>query len=271
MSYRIIQPSSVLAPYVHFYWYLDSTIEEGEIHMQRIIPTGLPEWTFYFDDQPTYQLKQRKWNSYSMISGQHYGFYDIQVSGHLQLFSVVFKPFAASSLLNMPISELRDLTIPASNCVIDAGDVAESLYEMDAISGKIKYIENYLLSILKRLQPSGIDRLASVFDLINQHMAQVTVDQMASLACYSRKQFERIFTGVVGISPKRYLRILRFQAALHLRSMSSKYSLTNLAMDSGYFDQAHMINDFKAFAGTTPKKFFQDCSTQSDYFYTGRS
>lgn len=103
-------------------------------------------------------------------------------------------------------------------------------------------------------------------ELIKKAKGMVDIDFLSQQACLSRKQFERLFSEHIGISPKQYLRIIRFQSALHNNSQSNHWSMTQLALESGYYDQSHFINDFKALTGLTPKKFFADCDSVSDFF-----
>jgi transcriptional regulator GlxA family with amidase domain len=72
----------------------------------------------------------------------------------------------------------------------------------------------------------------------------------------SARQFDRAFTRQVGMAPKVYARMLRFQRALALKQAGSASSWTQVAQAAGYFDQAHMIRDFRAFADATPTQFF---------------
>jgi len=66
--------------------------------------------------------------------------------------------------------------------------------------------------------------------------------------------------------PKRFLRTIRFQSAIYRKQLDNTISLTQLAMDCGYYDQAHFTNEFKTFTGMLPKEFFKNENVLSDYF-----
>jgi AraC-like DNA-binding protein len=70
----------------------------------------------------------------------------------------------------------------------------------------------------------------------------------------------------VGTSPRQFLKTVRFQNALHTKFNQKSVSLTQLACDCGYYDQSHMINDFKSLSGFTPGEYFACCEPYSDYF-----
>ncbi len=95
------------------------------------------------------------------------------------------------------------------------------------------------------------------------------VRQLASAFNLSPRQFERKFKQYAGFSPKLFSRITRFQAAMSRyepagKKQSSK-SLTQIAFECGYYDQAHFIHEFKTFSGYHPKKYFSGKAEGIEY------
>ncbi len=78
---------------------------------------------------------------------------------------------------------------------------------------------------------------------------------------------ERIFQAHIGISPKQYLKIVRFQNAIFIKQNSKAITLTDLAYEAGYYDQSHFIKEIKDLAGKTPKKLFESEEIISHLFY----
>jgi AraC-like DNA-binding protein len=78
------------------------------------------------------------------------------------------------------------------------------------------------------------------------------IEQAASLSCLSMKQFERKCKERIGMNPKMYARILKFSKAYRLHEALPQLSWTKIAYEAGYYDQMHMIKDFKVFAGVNP-------------------
>ncbi|MCG8308327.1 MAG: helix-turn-helix domain-containing protein [Cytophagales bacterium] len=267
MGYSIIEPSAFLTPFIKQYWVMDGNLKDGASHMQRIVPSGFLEWTFYLGDPPAYLRDGKEERSFAMISGQQYGFYDISVTGHLELFSIMFTPFGARYLFNFPISEFSDQSIPAELIYKSLNDeVASGLFEAKTPEEKRKVVEKSFLKILNRTTFGNLERVIFIFHRINESKGNVDITKLASHACWSRKQFERNFYDHVGITPKKYLRIVRFQHALHVKELRPDISLTQLAVTCNYYDQSHMINDFRYLAGISPKEYFAACTPYSDYF-----
>jgi AraC-like DNA-binding protein len=79
-----------------------------------------------------------------------------------------------------------------------------------------------------------------------------TMGQIASLACLSLRQFERVSKDRLGMSPKLFARLVRFSKAYRMRENFLHLRWTTIAHQCGYFDQMHFIRDFKEFAGVAP-------------------
>ncbi|MBC8182113.1 AraC family transcriptional regulator [candidate division KSB1 bacterium] len=75
-----------------------------------------------------------------------------------------------------------------------------------------------------------------------------------------------MFSKFIGITPKQYLKTIRFQLSLHKKAQNDKLNITELAYESGYYDQAHLINEFKSLTGQTPKQYFDKNISFSDFF-----
>ena len=97
---------------------------------------------------------------------------------------------------------------------------------------------------------------------------QISVNELSSIACLSKKQFERLFLSFVGINPKEYTRIVRFQKALaQMQHQAGKeINQAQIAYTSGYADQSHFIREFKKLCGYTPVSLLKISNPYSDLF-----
>ena len=84
------------------------------------------------------------------------------------------------------------------------------------------------------------------------------VVELADKMNINRRNMERRFTSAVGLSPKQLSRVARLQATVKMLDEKQYNSLTSLAYENGYYDQAHFIKDFKEFTGLSPKSFFSE-------------
>ncbi len=269
MEYHISKPSLFLNTFVKQYWAIESCIPQGVEHMQRIIPNGLSELIYYFNDKPESTDKNICISARTVVTGQLSKHYDLKVTGNLSMFSIVFQPFALSAFIGFPSSEFLNKAIPirflfkgSVNELEDRLALAKSFYQ------RINIVETFLQNLLHKRSKYQfyLSRIKHSIQLINQTKGMVNIDKLADEACFGRKQFERAFLETVGISPKQFLKVIRFQNAIHEKAISNQLNMTALTYKCGYYDQSHMTNDFQKFSGLSPKKFFDEYQAYSDYF-----
>ena len=87
-----------------------------------------------------------------------------------------------------------------------------------------------------------------------KHRGTIKIDDLVKKACISNRQFERTFKDRMGVSPKFYSRLVRFGKAWLLKENNPYMTWTQVAYECNYFDQMHLVRDFKVFADTNPKE-----------------
>lgn len=268
-SFQIVLPSPALAPYIRHYWLLET--DSIARNTERIIPSGNMQMLFYRGNPVSLASRQdiRQLDSQSVICGQFIGFSDLSYTGNVKILAVVFQTYAASVFFRMPVSEFCDRKVTAD----ETGDRElqeledRILYEADD-RNCIRMIEQFLLHRLNPPKAYNLERMHSAVSMINRKRGEVRISELASSVFLSTKQFQRIFTGHVGISPKDFLRIIRFQHALYTLQSTPNLSFSQLACACGFYDQPHLINEFKVFSGYTPKEYLAICAPYSDYFFS---
>ncbi|MDA3891702.1 MAG: helix-turn-helix domain-containing protein [Salinivirgaceae bacterium] len=268
MSFSFANPSHQLSPYVKQYWALESSAHHKSEHIQRMVPNGLMELMIYLGNRPETLDKNKGLTENTLISGQQKRYYDLKVSGNISLFSISFLPYGAMMFFDIPLNELYDKNIPLKyiigNRIIH---LEEKLFEAASFKEKTKIVDTFLKKQLhKNSKEYELQRIYKTVYEINKTRGLLNIETLAEKACLSRKQFERTFLDYIGSSPKQFLKIVRFQNAIFQKQKNHNMPLTELAHLCGYFDQAHMINEFKTLAGMTPRKYFTDCEPFSDYF-----
>jgi AraC-like DNA-binding protein len=268
VSYYLSKPSQFLSQYVKHYWAIEDCVPKEEKHIQRIVPNGLIELMFYLGDRPTSLNENKNIAENTILSGQQKGYYDIVVSGKLSLFSISFQPYGAKVFFNTPSNELFDQNIPLKYLLKDNVDRLEcELYETDSFGKRVSLVEGFLCNQLRNsAKEYEINRIRKSVALINNSFGLIDIESLSSFACLSRKQYERTFAEYIGASPKQFLRIVRFQNTLYKKEKNRNIHLTELAYNCGYYDQSHMINDYKLLTGITPSQYFSECDSHSDYF-----
>jgi AraC-like DNA-binding protein len=257
-----------LSQYVKQYWSIDNCIHSGNEHIHRIVPSGLFELVFYLNDKPQSKDQQKIVSDNIIITGQLKSYHDLVITGNLSLFAIYFLPHGLSMFLDIPIKELFNQSVPLRLIIKDkVNKLEDELSSEKSFEKRIIIAENFLISqIRKNEKKYKYDRIRHIINKINQTKGVIEIKDLVADSFLSRKQFERTFNEFVGTSPKQFLKIVRFQNAICEKSKNPGLSLTEIAFMCGYFDQAHMINDFKTLSGITPKKYFNNGEVFSDYF-----
>jgi AraC-like DNA-binding protein len=268
MPVHFAKPSEILAPYVRRYWAIENVLDRGEVCVQRITPTGLTELMLYFTPRPKILTENKDLSDNVALYGHQNGFYDMELTGELSVFSIVFQPQGLMRFFDFPLNEICNRNVSLKDINRQAGrDLEEKMNEATGFQQRVSIVEAFLSGLLKNdFDCFKFRRISHIAGLIRQTRGNINVSQMASEACLCRKQFERIFAGHIGTSPKQYLKIIRFQSAIFQKQQNSNLTMTELSYESGYFDQSHFINDFKTLSGLTPKQYFAENEVCSDFF-----
>ena len=269
MNYQLVQPSLVLQPFIKHYWILQENKLPKEVCIPRIYPTGFTELIYYYGDR---YIQIDKNNRKTLqppffFTGQSSEYYDISPTGKIGLIAVTFKPDAAKLFFKLPVNEVENNFAALEDILgMTVRNLEYELYISKGNSERIQIIEKFLIQQLKELYTEEHKRINYSINKINQQRGLVSVESLADYACLSTKQFNRKFTEFVGMKPKQFTRIVRFQNAIYNQQIQSVKNLTELAYKCGYYDQAHFTNEFKSFTGYAPKDFFKLCEPCSDYF-----
>jgi len=179
---------------------------------------------------------------------------DLKLSGSLQVFSVRFSPVGFHALFGVPTRLLRDRAIEAE--LVLGREIVE-LHEQLAAASPAQWesvAERYLLKRVRRLDVSAESGIAArATAAMQRSRGMVGVAEVAARSAVSARHLERAFQEQVGVSPKVFGRLLRLDHALELAETGSNWA--EISHACGYFDQSHMVRDFRALTGATPVEF----------------
>lgn len=122
------------------------------------------------------------------------------------------------------------------------------------------------LSIWLARQPVAIDWIDQALNILDRHHGDIRIEALVTDLGLSRRQVERRFLDAVGVSPKTYARIRRWNRAQRLLRTQPTLPLASIALDSGYADQSHMNRDFQRLLGESPKSFANVAFVQDPMF-----
>ncbi|NSL86374.1 helix-turn-helix transcriptional regulator [Chitinophaga solisilvae] len=233
----------------------DFTAATGLSNIYRFVPTYQRYMMFYIAD-PIKVLREYnnefQTKSVSLTVGPLERAVTLDLGRQHMALGVAFKPGGLFRLLNIHMTELHEQDFDTSLLLgSEIHEINEQLQEnMEDWDKMAGILQQFLLKKLNRLKPvTSVDK---VMDTLVQHSGNLTIEQLAADSCVSLRQFERKCVERMGMSPKRYARLIRFCRAYHLKELHPEATWTKIAYESGYYDQMHFIRDFKEFAGVTP-------------------
>lgn len=265
-EFKCYKPCRFLQSYIRYYWVFKSNRPLNTF----TFPIGCPQIIFH-KQTPLYIPELNTKQDKLTISGQ------VNFSSHLytdentEMIVIVFHPHAMRWFLKIPISFFYNQEV--SGYVLEnksLNELALRIFECEDNTLCLSYIEEWLLlQVTNSLSDItyNIKRIDAAIQRI-YITPQTSVNELSSIACLSKKQFERLFNSFVGINPKEYTRIVRFQKALAQiqHHVDKELNQAQIAYMSGYADQSHFIREFKAFCGYMPTSILKVTNPYSDLF-----
>ena len=258
-----IAPSPALAPFIHAYAYrecdtdgLDVVMPWRASHDTNII--------FFFKDVPTSvtditgKIVKRGRNCDMMGMATKYNGY-MTFNGKYSFLQIIFQPHGFYTLFNSSPLDISDKIVWSGDIFnSDIKLLHEQLYEAKNAIAMAEMANKWLLNYLnKKKHVDYKNRITITGNLIKKNAGMVNIDSLANYACMSMRNFERIFINETGMSPKQLCCISRFNSALELKLNYPSINWISVAHQSGYFDQMHLIKDFKRFCGEAPSSLLK--------------
>lgn len=203
------------------------------------------------------------------MSTQYNG--EMTFNGSYSFFQIVFNPNGFSKIFHIPSYEITDKIMWAEE-IFDSKIkfLHEQLAETDSVTKMAALANTWLLHYLnKQRWVDYKDRITAAGNIIMKKAGLVNLDELAAYINMSVRSFERHFSKEVGVSPKQLCCITRFNHALELKLKKPYENWTSIAHLSGYFDQMHLIKDFKRFCGDVPSSLLKHVPLMEEK-YTSR-
>jgi AraC-like DNA-binding protein len=256
MKYHRIKPSQKLADHVRYFWVGEVEASAKEQFSHYAVAASSAKMVFHYKGQFKEVAASGKFMN-AGIQGQSKVHTQFITQEHAGMFGVEFFPYAIPSLFSIPATALTDQYIDLHTFLGKEGrELEEQILTANTNHERVQIVTRFLEA---RIKASGNPYIIDAINRINTAGGMINIGELAKQAPVSQRHFERLFREVAGFTPKLYARILRFETALYKTG-----SLTERALDAGYFDQAHFIRDFKEFTGIPPKNYFRATANLPD-------
>jgi AraC-like DNA-binding protein len=250
MNFQIFSPPAHLKDFVRCFWVLESSPDSPMPPKEyQSMADGFGELIFQykggfegFEKSPVY-FRAPKSSVQQLI-----------LSDEVEMMGVRLYPHTIPEILRIPATELCNSAFDVTT-ILSPQDSALAIQVLAAstIREKVYLVSGFMSRLVTQRKANPMSQFIK---LIIQRDGQVTLKEMLDQSGYSERQFERRFSSVAGFTPKQFVRILRYQSTKRKYVTGNYKTLSELAQDSGYFDQSHFIREFKEFSGFDPKRYF---------------
>jgi AraC-like DNA-binding protein len=256
--HRLHIPAPPLASFVRCFWYW-----EGMPHphaRERLMPNGEAAIVFNLRDDEMRLYNADDLDRYTScglagLTGPRTGCFAIDTAAQDRVIGIEFQPGGTFPFFREPAGEIANQSAPL-DCLWGAavGEIREQLLAARSVDAMFVILATALLERLVRpLELHPAVGWARGWICRAPHVATVAgvVDRIG----LSQRRFIELFRDQVGLPPKAFCRVRRFQRVLESVHRKARVDWAQVALDGGYYDQAHFIHDFQGFAGMTPAAY----------------
>jgi len=254
MRDKVFFPSAALSRYVKYYW----TCTHDTDTLELMYPSGCLEFCIDISNCDT--IRHRGSQSIIVPRLEVLGHWNIPTKAAVQKGNIClitrFHPYAGALFFPNQVSDFTNESIDLHDILNkESGEFYQRLMEQPLLEQKVKVLETFLINRLERNRKNQ-EQLRLVEGLchsISRNGESFDIERLAAESGFSGRYIQKLFLNYVGISPRNFFSVQRFNKSLEL-VRSANMSLTNIAYECGYYDQAHFIREFRSYTGITPSQ-----------------
>ncbi|NJL19561.1 MAG: AraC family transcriptional regulator [Leptolyngbyaceae cyanobacterium SM1_3_5] len=224
----------------------------------RLLPMATVELVInlYEDRIPLFDRQsrvQRSSTSGIMLCGAHSENFIICDTREISVMGIHFKPGGGTAFFDLPAGELHNELISLDELwKTRASELRDRLLQKSTSGAQFLVLEQFLMQMMR--SPNYHSAINFALQQFRQSVSP-TVSTVIEQTGFSFRHFNQLFRDQVGVTPKLFCRIQRFQKVLEMLSEKPTTAWMDIVFACGYFDQAHLIHDFRAFADCTPTQY----------------
>lgn len=251
---RACPVAAPLRPYVSHILAYRETIPAGSEILERVLPDGALRLIVEFGDAPTVR-----------VLGASAAPVLLRLQGRLEGLSLTLRPGAAAALLGLPAGELTGQVLPLDSLWRGAGaELGERLGTSQGDTARLTMLQAFLQRRLPGPTITSRPAVMQALQLIDRSEGHRPLREIAAAVGIGERRLQQLFQLDVGLSPRAWGRLARLQACLRrLRLQGTTPGWADLALDSGFYDQAHLAKEFRALCGLSPTEFLARATSGS--------
>lgn len=254
MNYQTFMPPEILMPFIKYFWALEGEAIDNAEKTFSAIPDGCPGVIMVQSEKEAFCTDNNKKLPNIFLYGQTIAPASFTSEGKLGVIGICFQPHALKSIFGVDADELTSSCVDL-RLIGKKNNLPEQLLNAATVDEQIKLLSLYLFDQQQNnnRHPDEITKYA--ISQLTRSKGNISLKELQQKVQLSERTLERKFKESVGISPKLFSRIIRFQESLNQMRKSDYDKLSDIAYENDYADQSHFIRVFKEFTGFSPFEY----------------
>jgi AraC-like DNA-binding protein len=259
------RPLDPLSRFVDYLWYAEA--DESLSYQGSQFPTGGVYVLFNLGLPQGLrgEGEEVSWYQTSWVSGERVHPLHLVSPNGARLLGVHFHPGGAHPFFRLPLDELTEQVLSLDQFWPEAESLRERLALEPSTCGRFQVLEAALLERLAEPRADGNLFVTAVLKTLQDRSPRASIRRAAAEVGVSQRHLRRTFKEKVGLGPKALHRVLRFQSVIRALDAGTTHQWSALAVRAGYYDQAHLISDFRDFTGITPGQYLAQRSPDPNF------
>jgi len=256
MICKTYQPVPDLAPYIKSYILIEDDSQALKDTRMSIFPSGHLEMIFSYGDNVLFSNGFNLRPGHAYLSGQILGPTYYRCSGSLKVISIIFKPWGIYHFLNIPQNELINSPIDLELLLKNNNNITQRISDEDRHEGRVTILNDHFSSLLSNMDTDPEPITVSAGMILNSG-GNISISRICEHIGLNIRTMQRNFKNVIGLTPKAFSRIIRFNNAFNDIESGKFRDIHQIIHRHGYYDQSHFINEFKQYTDLAPSAFLK--------------
>ncbi len=256
MNYKTFTPPEALRPFVKYFWALQGDTAIDTAITFSAIPDGCPGVIMFHSDKDALLMDEDKRMPNIFLYGQTIAPALFSAKGQFGAVGICFQPHAIKSIFGMDANELTSSCVDLSLVGIKKRtNLPQQLADAASVDEQIKMLSMYLFDQYQSNTKHPDEATKYAIQQLTQSKGSISLKELQQQVNITERALERKFKDSVGISPRLFSRIVRFQETMDQLRRNDFDKLSDIAYQNDYTDQSHFIKVFKEFTGFSPLDF----------------